>query len=53
MSDFQYRKVGITHLSSHHYELIPYGQTQETATLVHNTLNEMYANAIYIDKDIM
>lgn len=42
MSDFQYRKVGFNHLSSHHYEHIPFDKTHETATKVHNSLINMY-----------
>ena len=50
MSDFQYRKVGFQHLSSDHYELIPYDMTHETAQLVHNTLIDMNMNNV-IDDD--
>jgi hypothetical protein len=50
MSDFQYRKVGFSHLASHHYEPIPYDKTHETAQLVHNTLIDMY-NSDFINDD--
>ena len=50
MSSFQYRKVGLQHLSSNHYEKIPYDKTHETAQHVYNSLVDMY-NSKYINED--
>jgi hypothetical protein len=52
MNKHDYTQVGLNHLSSHHYELIPFDSTTESANEIHALLHEMHEKR-FIDSDAL